>query len=84
MRCNSSMTPIPGLLEKFERRGERLARAWCKCRNIDYDATVANYEKNLGPSRQERDGPIPNADKDFTVYLANHNKSDSSGRERSY
>lgn len=68
-KCNSGMVPNPNILKEFQERAERLAREWCSQRRIDYDATVANYEKNLGPNGQERDEPIPNADKDFTVYL---------------
>ena len=70
LKCPDDAKPIPELYDEYCREYEAKARIWCDERNIDYDATVANYEKHLGPPLQMRDGPIPNADQDFTVYKA--------------
>lgn len=67
-RRKAGAKPIPELVTKQEREYERLARLWCDEHNIDYDKTVQNYLNHLGPPLQERDDPIPGADKDYTVY----------------
>lgn len=67
-RCSSKDAPIPEFVARDESRYHELALAWCDERGIDYEATVASYEKNLGPKMQERDSPIPGADQDFTVF----------------
>lgn len=60
--------PIPRLLRAFEKESKRLAKKWCKERGIDFDATVKNFGRNLGPPLQEREGPIPIPDNYFELY----------------
>src|SRR4051812_38383915 len=61
---------IPEIAAETEAEYQRLARKWCAKRGIDFEATVANYEAHLGPPLQERDTPIPGAEKDYTVYFS--------------
>jgi hypothetical protein len=68
-RCNSNSEPIPELLEKYTQEYERLAKEWCVAHGLDYEATIQNYFDNLGPKSQERDGPIPNAEIDYSVKI---------------
>lgn len=66
--------PIPELFEKMEKDFDRLVREWCAKNYINYDATVKNFEDNLGPQENTRqrymelkeEGKI---DKDYTVHL---------------
>lgn len=67
LKCSHDAEPIPELVAEYEANYERLAVAWCDSRGIDYEATVANYEKNLGPKLQERNSPIPGAENDYSV-----------------
>ena len=59
-------------MAEFQARYESLAKKWCEERGIDFEATVKNYEKHLGPSVQERDSPIPGTDKEYTVFSEKH------------
>lgn len=46
---NQNATAIPEIVKETEQEYDRLSRQWCEERGIDRDATVASYEKHLGP-----------------------------------
>ena len=45
---------IPELLEKFKKEAERLTKEWCAKNFVNYEATVKNFEENLGPQENTR------------------------------
>ncbi len=68
IKRRSGAKPIQELIDKHNQKYERLAREYCQNHNIDYEKTIQNYLDHLGPPIQERDVPIPGADKDYTVF----------------
>ena len=66
--------PIPELWDKAIADGERLTREWCAKNYVDYEATLKNYEDNLGPqsNTHERYKELEAEGKtetDYTVYI---------------
>lgn len=60
--------PNPLLVMEANERFDKMVREWCLENKIDYEATIENYFKHLGPQDSETK-PEPKPEVDYTVYL---------------